>query len=127
MTPTTYPPTPKWSSRVGEMSNEEEEEDDPHPYPPTPKWSSRVGEMSNEEEEEDDPHPYPPTPKWSSRVGEMSNEEEEEDDAPPPTHPTPNGPHCEEFQMSDNMCISCSPAVHTLYCSAGILRPRGFG
>ena len=25
------------------------------------------------------------------------------------------------------MCISCSPAVHTLYCSAGILRPRGFG
>ena len=46
---------------------------------------------------------------------------------PTPTHPTPNGPHCEEFQMSDNMCISCSPAVNTLYCSASILRPRGFG
>ena len=71
------------------------------------------------------PTPYPPTPKWSSRVGEMSNEEEEEDDPHP--LPTPNGPHCEEFQMSDNMHISCSPAVHTLYCSAGILRLRGFG
>ena len=59
-------PTPKWSSRVGKMSNEEEEEDYPTPYLPTPKWSSRVGEMSNEEEEEDDPHPYPPHPKWSS-------------------------------------------------------------
>ena len=61
MTPTPYPPTPRWSSRVGEMSNEEEEEDDPHP--PTPKWSSRVGEMSNEEEEEDDPHPLPTPPQ----------------------------------------------------------------
>ena len=62
-TPTPYPPTPKWSSRVGEMSNEEEEEDDPHPLPTHPKWSSRVGEMSNEEEEEDDPHPLPTPPQ----------------------------------------------------------------
>ena len=120
-------PTPKWSSRVGKMSNEEEEEDDPHPYPPTPKWSSRVGEMSNEEEEEDDPHPLPTHPQmviqswWDEQWGGGGRW------PPPPTHPTPNGPHCEEFQMSDNMCISCSPAVHTLYCSAGILRPRGFG
>ena len=141
-------PTPKWSSRVGKMSNEEEEEDDPHPYPPTPKWSSRVGEMSNEEEGEDDPHPqmviqswwdeqwggggrWPPPPthpppnghpelvRWAMRRRRKMT--------PTPTHPTPNGPHCEEFQMSDNICISCSPAVHTLYCSAGILRPRGFG
>ena len=37
MTPTTYPPTPKCSSRVGEMSNEEEEEDDPHPLPTPPQ------------------------------------------------------------------------------------------
>ena len=37
MTPTPYPPTPKWSSRVGEMSNEEEEEDDPHPLPTPPQ------------------------------------------------------------------------------------------
>ena len=62
MTPTPYPPTPKWSSRVGEMCNEEEE-DDPHPLPTHPKWSSRVGEMSNEEEEEDDPHPLPIPPQ----------------------------------------------------------------
>ena len=37
MTPTPYPPTPKWSSRVGEMINEVEEEDDPHPLPTPPQ------------------------------------------------------------------------------------------
>ena len=99
----------------------------PTPYPPTPKWSSRVGEMSNEEEEEDDPHPLPTHPQmviqswWDEQWGGGGRW------PPPPTHPTPNGPHCEEFHISDNMCISCSLAVHTLYCSAGILRPRGFG
>ena len=36
MTPTPYTPTPKWSSRVGKMSNEEEEEDDPTPTHPPP-------------------------------------------------------------------------------------------
>ena len=35
----------------------------PDPTHPTPKWSSRVGEMSNEEEEEDDPHPLPTPPQ----------------------------------------------------------------
>ena len=63
----------------------------PTPYPPTPKWSSRVGEMSNEEEEEDDPHPLPTHPQmviqswWDEQWGGGGRW------PPPPTHPPPNG------------------------------------
>ena len=91
MTPTPTHPTPKWSSRVGKISNEEEEEDDPHPLPTHPKWSSRVGEMSNEEEEEDDPHHLPTHPQmviqswWDEQWGGGGRW------PPPPTHPPPNG------------------------------------
>ena len=127
MTPTPYPPTPKWSSRVGEMSNEEEEEDDPHPptHPPPMViqswWDEQWGGGGRWPPSPTHlpPNSHPELMRWAMRRRRKMT--------PTPTHPTPNGPHCEEFQMSDNMCISCLPTMHTLYCSASILRPWGFG
>ena len=111
---------------VGEMR---EEEQDTHPYPTHPFPSSLCEEfyilacswwaMSSRT-------PTPTYPPFSFltvwRVLHpclllMSNEEQ---DTPPPTLPTPfPSSLCEEFCMSDNMCISCLPAAVLAYWDPG--------
>ena len=86
----------------------------PHTHPPTPKWSSRVGKMSNEEEEEDDPHPLPTPPsQWAVRSSAFLL-----------SFLTVS---CEEFYILAWSLFTLGRCGETLFCSASILRPQGFG